>query len=296
MKAILIFVDGLGLGANDPAVNPCLDEGIQLFKYYEKENGVLPAAFHGKMIPTDVSCGVEGIPQSATGQTTLLTGINASQILGRHRKGFPDPTLREILKNHSILLRLKEAGKKVAFVNAYRPLFFQLKETTKWKLSATTVATLAADLPFFSIEDIVHHRAIYHDFTNATLIAQGFQIPPWTPEEAGENLAKISQDYDFILYEYFLTDRAGHSQNRALCVMELRKLESFVLQLLKSISLDETLVVLTSDHGNIEDVTTSDHTRNRVMTFVWGPGSDILPQEIHDLTQISPTLYHFLCA
>ncbi len=296
MKTILIFVDGLGLGMEDPAVNPCLDDRVQLFKYDEQENGVLPAPFHGKMVPTDACCGVEGIPQSATGQTTLLTGINASQVLGMHRKGFPDPTLREILKNHSLLLRLKKAGKKVAFVNAYRPLFFQLKENTKWKLSATTVATLAAELPFFSIEDIPHHRAIYHDFTNASLIAQGFQLPSWTPEEAGENLAKIGQAYDFILYEYFLTDRAGHSQNRTLCVTELRKLESFVFHCLKSISLEETLVILTSDHGNIEDLTTSDHTRNRVMTFVWGKGSDTLPYEIHDLTHIGPALYRFLCS
>jgi len=296
MKAILIFVDGLGLGVNDPAVNPCLDKNIQLFGYYEHGNGVLPAPFHGKMVPTDVCCGVEGIPQSATGQTTLLTGINACQILGMHRKGFPDATLREILKTHSILLRLKKAGKKVAFVNAYRPLFFQLKENTKWKLSATTVATLSAELPFFSIEDILHHKALYHDFTNTTLIAQGFELPLWSPEEAGERLAQISQAYDFILYEYFLTDRAGHSQNYPLALFELIKLEVFVLQLLKSLSLDQTLVMLTSDHGNIEDLSTSNHTRNRVMTFVWGPGSDMLSQQIHDLTHISPALYRLLCA
>lgn len=296
MKAILIFVDGLGLGVNDSTVNPCVDKNIQLFQYYEQGNGVLFAVFNGKMIPTDVCCGVEGIPQSATGQTTLLTGINASQILGMHRKGFPDPTLREILKTHSILLWLKKAGKKVAFVNAYRPLFFQLKENTKWKLSATTVATLAAELPFFSIEDILHRRAIYHDFTNATLIAQGFQLPLWTPKEAGGILAQISQEYDFVLYEYFLTDRAGHSQNRPLALAELHKLESFLLHLLKSVSLEETLVVLTSDHGNIEDLTTSGHTRNRVMTLVWGLGSDVLSQHIHDLTHISPALYRLLCS
>jgi hypothetical protein len=58
----------------------------------------------------DASLGVPGLPQSATGQTSILTGVNAPAEMGRHISGFPGPTLRRILFEHSVLKRIRERG------------------------------------------------------------------------------------------------------------------------------------------------------------------------------------------
>ncbi len=294
MRVILIFVDGLGLGTRDPQRNPCAQKGLELLTCFENRKGSTPAARDGFLVPTEATLGVEGLPQSATGQTTLLTGVNCSKLLGRHLQGYPNEELREVLRERSILKQVKEMGLRSAFINVYRPLFFTLKEKTKWRLSTTTVATLSADLPFFRIENLHEKQAIYHDFTNESLIARGFDVPLFTPEEAAQILARTSQKYNFILYEYFLTDRAGHSQDFKRASSEVKKLERFLLTLLRETNLKESLIILTSDHGNLEDLSVKTHTRNRVMTLVWGRGSEQVKDRIQSLEDVTPALLHLL--
>jgi hypothetical protein len=102
------------------------------------------------------------LPQSATGQTALLTGVNAVAAIGRHLNGFPSKTLKEILYERSILKTLTEAGCKVAFINVFNPIFFDaIEQNLKFRASVTTVANMAASLPFFRIEDMVERRAVY---------------------------------------------------------------------------------------------------------------------------------------
>jgi hypothetical protein len=74
----------------------------------------------GVVVPTDPRLGVEGRPQSASGQTTILTGVNAPALIGYHKQGFPNQALREIIKAHSIFRQLLEAGvKPITFANAF---------------------------------------------------------------------------------------------------------------------------------------------------------------------------------
>jgi hypothetical protein len=221
-------------------------------------------------VPADACLGVEGLPQSASGQTALLTGVNASKMLGRHLPGYPNEILRNVLRENSVFKRLTEAGLRAAFANAYRPLFFKLKETTRWRLSATTVSMLSAGLPFFSTDQLGEDKCLYHDFTNEALIARGIDAPRRTPDQAGRVLKKISDSYDFTLFEYFMTDRAGHSRDMETALAELRKLDAFVTSLLESIDTENTLLLLASDHGNIEDLSTRRHTLNPVPAIIIG--------------------------
>ncbi len=69
--------------------------------------------------------------------------------------------------------------------------------------------------------------------------------------------------YDFTLYEYFLTDKAGHTQDRDRCEQVLRDLDRFLAAYLEAAPPGAT-TLLTSDHGNIEDLSTRSHTRNPV--------------------------------
>jgi 2,3-bisphosphoglycerate-independent phosphoglycerate mutase len=287
---ILIFVDGLGLGEKDPRKNPCAAHGTKHLSRFIDGNGLNDSDDNGILVPTEATLGVGGLPQSATGQATLFSGVNCSQFLGRHLQGFPNQKLRDILKEHSILKKIKERGFRSMFINAYRPVFFSLQEEIKWKLSVTTITTLAADIPFFGLEDIVQERSIYHDMTNEGLIQRGFDVPLFSVQKAAEVLAEASKQYDFILYEYFLTDKAGHSQQMEQAHSEILKIDQFLDALLSSIDLDKHSVILTSDHGNIEDLSVKTHTRNQVMTLLWGRGSRELKGKIQSLTDVTPSI------
>ncbi|MEJ2627616.1 MAG: metalloenzyme, partial [bacterium] len=121
MKSVLlIFIDGLGIGANDPGINPCLDPEIELFSFPYHNKDVIPVSGKGYCYPTDATLGIEGLPQSATGTATLLTGVNCAQELKRHVPGFPNNQLTEIIRKASILKKVNQKGLSSTFINAYR--------------------------------------------------------------------------------------------------------------------------------------------------------------------------------
>jgi len=118
LQVVLIFIDGLGIGANDPAYNPCADSAFKILNNFLDEDYPKQIAYNGFAVPLDANLGVRGLPQSATGQTTLLTGKNASQLLGRHLPGFPNATLRSLIYQHSIMKKITANQKSAAFLNA----------------------------------------------------------------------------------------------------------------------------------------------------------------------------------
>ncbi|MEJ7616563.1 MAG: hypothetical protein WKF30_06255 [Pyrinomonadaceae bacterium] len=259
MHIILVFVDGLGIGTRG-SHNPLDglgDAAIPLAVFRDEE----PALPHcGLLVRTDACLGVEGRPQSASGQTTILTGVNAPALLGYHKQGFPNQILRAVISEHSVFLKLKNLGiGPNSFANAYAPRFFDARP--RW-VSATTVAVESAGTPFHTLEDVREGRALYHDFTNEVLIEIGTEVPRRTPEEAAHILSVIAARHRFTLYEYFITDRVGHMQDARAADRVLSDLALFVRTLLGLVALENTTVLLTSDHGNVEDLSIRNHTRN----------------------------------
>ena len=295
MKSVVfIFIDGLGLGSEEPEINPCLHSDISIFSFHNKQKDTISVLKNGFCIPTDATLGIDGLPQSATGTATLLTGINCAREVKMHVPGFPTNKLTEIIRKESVLKKVKLKGLSTTFINAYRPLFFKLKEETKWRLSTTTVANLAADNTFYSLEDIEKHRSIYHDYTNKKLIERGFKVPVFTSKEAAHILADAADDFNLVVYEYFLTDRAGHTQDMDTAVQVLVLIEKFIIHLIDILDLTEKLIIVSSDHGNIEDLSVKTHTRNAVGTYMWGRDSEHYINKIRDLTDISKIIQRFL--
>lgn len=291
MPLLLIFVDGLGIGTRGPH-NPLhtLGEEAAPLAVFEDEEPRLP--FDGVLARTDPRLGIEGRPQSASGQTTILTGVNAPALLGKHKQGFPNERLREVLREHSLFLQLKQLGvHPLAFANAYAPRFFATRP--RW-VSATTVAVEAAEIPFKTIEDLREGRAVYHDFTNRVIAALGHDIETRTPEEAAAILARIVKENSFTLYEHFIADAAGHEQDEEFALRVLRELASFVREVLARTDLDRTTVILTSDHGNVEDLSKRNHTLNLVPTLAWGPGRAHVQTRVRSLADITPTIVELL--
>lgn len=283
MKVLLIFIDGLGIGSADPEVNPLVAGKTPTFDQLFRGEDCL-------MIPTDASQGVPGIPQSATGQTALLTGVRAAQVVNRHLSGFPGPALREIIAENNILKKLLAQGQRVTFANAYTREYLEGFFAGRIKGSVTTICVETAGLSFRYVEQIPLQEAIYQDFTNQQLIEVGFDLPVFEPEVAAKNLVNIVEQHDFTLYEFFQTDFAGHSQSMEFARDVLENLDRFIGQVLADLRLGETLVVISSDHGNIEDLTVIGHTHNPVPTFLIGQKKAKIAEQIKEITDIAPAI------
>lgn len=295
MRIIFIFIDGMGIGENDLVKNPCAQSKIKLFNFFKTDSFPRRVLNNGVVKPIDAQLGVQGIPQSATGQATLFTGINAAKLLNKHLSGFPNKQLREQLTEHSIHVKLKNMGKCLTFINVYRPIFFEKgPEALIRFLSVTSIANWKADLQFFDLDHLLSEQAIYHDFTNLELIKRGFKVPVFSAEKAGQILARASQNYDFCLYEFFKTDRAGHARDINYATQILVQLEQFIISLLNHTDLSNTLILLTSDHGNIEDLSVKTHTSNPVPLIAWGPAKDDLLASVNSLTDVCPVLVELI--
>jgi 2,3-bisphosphoglycerate-independent phosphoglycerate mutase len=289
-KVLLFFIDGLGIGTRG-ADNPLSQiAGVEPLAHFINETS--DVIFDGVLIPTDPRLGIEGRPQSASGQTTILTGINAPKHLGYHKQGFPNQVLRDVIAEHSIFLQLKNLKiEPNTFANAYTPKFFT--ETPRWK-SATTCAMEAANATFRKLPDLFGRAALFHDFTNRHLIELGFDAPIFSPSDAGEILANLVDRHRFTLYEYFITDKIGHAQSHEKAAEYLPLLAELVRETLQRIDLKTTTVILTSDHGNIENLAIKNHTLNDVPTIVWGRKNVKISQRIKDLSDITPTIVSLL--
>ena len=291
MSVLMIFVDGLGIGTRGTQ-NPLaqLDAEATPLTIFADEEPELP--HDGVLVRTDARLGIEGRPQSASGQTTILTGVNAPAALGYHKQGFPNEAMRAIIREHSIFLQLERAGVRPnVFANAYTPRFFNTRP--RW-VSATTVAVEAAGLSFRQLDDLRGGRAVYQDFTNEMLIEAGFDVAPCTPEEAAAVLVDIAHKHRFTLYEYFITDRVGHAQDMNAALKVLTDLARFIRTVLARLKLARTTLILTSDHGNIEDLSIRNHTLNYVPTLAWGVGRKHVRARVRSLADITPVIIELL--
>ncbi len=284
---ILFFLDGVGMGVDDPTYNPCCYSETGIFHV---KNQNLPRG--GKKYSLDAQLNIPGLPQSATGQTTLYTGVNAAKMIGKHLYGFPNQDLRNILHKHSIFVNLVKKGFKCKFINAFRPVFFTTPEIfNNLHLSATTEMNKYAGLTFSNLKDIKLEKALYHDYTNRELRNKGFNLPLYRADIAAEILVKECEKYDMILYEYFLTDFAGHACDLNRAIAEIKKVEELIVALLNKVNLENTILITVSDHGNIEDLRTKSHTKNPVFLAIWGNSSAGQTQIFRSLLDIFPFIY-----
>ncbi len=302
MRLLFIFIDGLGLGSDKPA-NPFILTDTPGFNRILEGSSLTSSAagFVGKeasLLKLDATLGVSGLPQSATGQASIFTGFNAPAYLGEHTNGFPNYKLRKLLASRGMFGQLKRKGYKVCFANAYRPAFFEMlrRGLPGERYSCSTLITYYGGLRFFSLEDLNNRKALYMDITNDILLRMGCKVPLITPEEGAHRLLKISSLYDFCLFEYFLSDLAGHMGEEKEAVRVISILDRFIGTLTEQLDPGEEFLLVSSDHGNIEDFTTRDHTLNQVPALLVGDYK--LRQELQPsmscLTDILPNVYKVL--
>ena len=300
-RVIFLFLDGVGLGEDDPTINP-----LAVGRYPTLDrllDGAKPIAATGRrstplaeLIPADANLGIPGRPQSATGQTAILTGINAPQQLGEHYGPRPDDRVRVILRQANLFGRLRALGLRSFFCNAYPQGYFDVINSGKRLLSAIPYAATVAGQALPTACDLYAGRALAADFTN-----QGWRdhldhphAPVFSAEGAGAQLWQIAQDYHFTFFEHWQTDVIGHRGDLAAAVANFHAFDGFLAGLLGAADLAETLIIVASDHGNVEDCRHGKHTTNPALTLLLGAARQQYAAQVRGLDDFAPIIVDFL--
>jgi hypothetical protein len=296
---IILFLDGVGLGDADPEANPFMHVDLSALQALlgvshltREAAGTMTA--RGALLGLDALLGVSGLPQSATGQTTILTGHNAPAALGEHSGPYPNQTLRTMLARDSIFKVLLQAGRPVAYANAYPTRFLDRVGRGKGRLSANTQAAFLAGLKLRSGEDLRRGRAIGALLSNDFWPEPDFKLPPLTARQAGEQLANLAQDHTLTFFEFWYSDLLGHKKERAESLKILGMLDDFLAGILEQLDFNNSLLLVVSDHGNFEDWTTTKHTLNPTLTILAGARFQTLLPRLHSLADIKPAILTYL--
>src|SRR5699024_2959077 len=292
MSVILLFIDGVGLGTSKPA-NPFVKSNYRGFSamlgnkpFISESEGFYKTNHLFKTI--DATLGIEGLPQSGTGQATLFSGVNAAKEIGKHFGTYPHSGIRHLLDKKSLFQKAQRLDKSCYFINAYPNAFFEYaKKRNRW--SCTTLMTRKAGIPLNRVEDIRQGRALTAELTQEAWRDQlNINIPTIQPEKAANILIKQSDKYDLILSEYYLSDKAGHSQDLADAEKVLGVYDRFLAKLINNKPTDTT-IILSSDHGNVEDLSTKTHTLNNVPLFSMGPASEYF-RKVESIMGVTPAI------
>lgn len=284
---LFVFLDGVGLGSSDRAANPFADHwpGLRRVAGVDWTAGAWrsDAATGRVRSALDASLGVAGLPQSATGQTALLTGHNGAALMGRHYGPWPGPTLRAVLERDGLFHAAADAG-GVALANAYPRAYraalrgetdtVELRRHRRVRASAPVVAATAAGTSLADLDAFTAGRAVAADLDGATLAAL-LSAPARAADVVGAErqavaLARIASEHAFTFLDVWSADRIGHRQDAAEARAFVTRLDRFLDTLLDRVT-DEVTLLVTSDHGNLEDLSSPRHTHAFVPLIALGP-------------------------
>lgn len=330
-RVLLVFLDGVGLGDDDAAHNPFVTAELPVLRSLLDARPVVRGstpyhATRASLIAIDATLGVSGTPQSGTGQATLLTGVNAAQRYGRHFGPWVPARLRPLVRDENVLVRAKAAGARVAFANAYpeevlgagnsalpsdaadherpRPSTappisralarHRARSGAAFLRAGPPLAALGAGVLNRHTPELERGDAVASEITN-----EGWRehlgrstVPRIDASTAGRNLARIADAHDFILFAHYATDYAGHSRDAAAARLALERCDAFIGGVVADLPADMMLVVA-SDHGNIEDLRVG-HTRNPSIGLMVGGGHAAFARRVHTLTDVAPAILESL--
>lgn len=305
---IFLFLDGVGIGKAGEK-NPLYMAEAEYLPFWQ---GALTLPDGTPVKAIDAVMGVDGLPQSGSGQTTLYTGVNIPQLTGEHKSSYPTKTMRKVLKQKNILSQLTAAGLDALFINAY-PVYAhlfgsghidinengeyhfsdQFPALFKRRISTTTCMIVCNGQVPFGEKEIREERSVFQEYSNRWLKEKGLDVPEFSPEKAADILYNQSRHLDFMLYEYFQTDLYAHRHSFDEQVQLVRDLDRLLARLISQLNPEEDTLLLTSDHGNLEDNSSKTHTRNPVPLVTWGAGSQGLRDAIHNLADVTPAVLDF---
>lgn len=301
MHVLLIFLDGVGLGDDDPTVNPFTVANTPTL--HQLSNGKkwlrttgLQHGFRSVFIPTDPLMGVAGKPQSGTGQAAIISGQNIPRLIGRHYGPKPDAVTRAFLDQSNFFSTVVNSGKTAALLEAYPVQWHRSVERGKRLPASYQYAAMSAGLRLMGEADLLAGQALSGDWTG-----EGWHrelglphIPLLTPYEAGVRMVELSRLYDFSFMAHWLTDVAGHRGTIERGIELIERFDRVMTGVLDAWDDAEGVILVTSDHGNIEDLSHRHHTENNVPTVVIGQNLDLWIDNIKGLHDLVPVMKHAL--
>lgn len=292
---LALFLDGIGLGADDPEINPFalaempmarrLTNGERWLRGIGRQFGD-GAVF----IPTDAQLGVTGRPQSGTGQATILTGLNVPRRIGKHYGPKPNLETRKLISKHSYFKSLIDRGKSARLLTAYPPGLLNDFARGKTLRSSIQQAAFESGQAHFTVDDVVDKRALTAEWTTNSWrrYLKIKDMPEYSAREAGRLLARLSRQYDFAFHSHWMTDRIGHRGPFDRGVSLLETFDNVLAGVLDEWDPAEGLVVVISDHGNMEELSTRHHTTNEVPTLIVGDRAHAFADGYGALTDFVP--------
>jgi 2,3-bisphosphoglycerate-independent phosphoglycerate mutase len=301
MHILFLFLDGVGLGVDDPVINPFAAANLPTLQRFTQGQRWLAglgrhATERALFIPTDAQLGVNGAPQSGSSQAAILTGQNVPQIIGEHYGPKPNAQTREIIAQDNIFKQVRERGKTSALLDAYPPTLLASIARGKTLPSSIQQAAMNAGQSLFSKDDLIAGRALTPEWTGHAW-RQHLKLtdtPVYTPYEAGQQLAKLSRQYDFAFHSHWMTDYVGHRGPLSEGVDLLETFDGVITGLLDAWDDNEGLILMTSDHGNLEDIDNRHHTENRVPTLIIGAQKEAFAEGFDNLTDFYPRILRAL--
>jgi len=297
---LFIFVDGIGLG-DDSETNPfAIADMPNLTMITHGERWLNGIQRHDNeraiFIPTDPRLGVEGRPQSGSSQAVILTGKNVPEMLGRHYGPLPNKPIRELLDETNFFMTVKERGDSAGLISAYPPQRLAGINSGKRLPSSIQYSAIAAGQNLFSIGDVISGTALTPEYTGYPWREhlKIDDIPLFDPFEAGKKLVEISRNYRFAFHSNWMTDYVGHRGTLEQSVSLLETFDKVMAGVLSEWDDDEGLVVFTSDHGNMEDMSHGKHTEADVPTLIIGDGKETFADGFSQLLDFVPRMEQFL--
>jgi hypothetical protein len=297
-RTLLIFIDGVGIGENNPKINPFIKKQ---FKFLNKIFAGTPhlgeqefSTENKYLFPVDANMGVEGLPQSGTGQTSIFCGVNAPQIIKKHFGPFPYSTLKPIIEEKNLFKAFLDRGLKVSFANAFPKVFFDYINSGRKRLNVTTLMALYSKVKMFDVDDMLAGKGISSDITNRRWNTKlKYDIPIITPEESVNRLLGIVEENNFTLFEYFFTDHLGHGRNKDEFDILLDDFDRFLFKIISEID-DDINLIICSDHGNLENIEVKGHTNNPTLAITAGNNALEMREKIENLSNIKDTILQYL--
>ena len=291
-RLLFVFLDGVGLGPSG-SKNPLSAHTTPAFRRLGggawTQDLTATTARHHLVRPLDATLGVDGLPQSGTGQATLFTGVNCAERVGRHFGPFPHSATHDVLDHDNLFHRVQALSSvpddAVAFANAFPPPFFEAS-SRRW--TVTTRCCAGADVPLRDLDALQARRAVAADLTaEAWRETLHLDVPARTPTEAARALLATHRDHTLTLFEFFQTDKVGHRRTDLAPGVLLERLDQFLGPLLDGLDPAQDTLLLTSDHGNLEDTRHTQHTRNPVPLLVYGWAAPFFA-EARTLADVTP--------
>ena len=303
MRALMIFLDGIGLGPDDPQTNPFAVANTPTLN--SLANGRRWLAHTGRQLseravflPADPRMGVPGRPQSATGQASIFTGRNVPQLLGKHYGPKPDRATRALLAADNLFKQVVSRGKAAALLEAYPASWHRAIDSGRRLRSSYQLAAHEAGVRILNQEDLLRGDALPVDWTGEHWPRnQGREtLPRRNPRDAGAHLVRLAQRHTFSLFAHWPSDVVGHRGTLDEAVALLERFDEVMAGVLEAWDDHQGTIVICSDHGNMECIGDRRHTLNDVPVAVIGAGRERFDEGFRSLADIAPRILDALFA